>query len=144
VKRNQKKIRYANPILHVVRKRVTVLAVQLESDESIDTMAGLYLNVVNPNNFGDDDSFQLLKFDTHMGVLWFQPTEKPLEMVVGDWLVYDGDDLYVVSDSKFKTDYHITIRGNKKERDVRVKESRSRKLNRVRSEEDEYRRWDQW
>jgi hypothetical protein len=120
-----------------------VLAVQLQGEVSIDTMAGLYLNVVNPNNFGDEESFQLLKFDAHMGVLWFQPTEKPLEVLVGDWLVYDGDDLVVVSDSKFNTDYRITIKGNKKERNVRGKEGRKRRLKRVRTEEDEYRRWDQ-
>jgi hypothetical protein len=144
VKRKQKKIQYANPILHVVRKRTTVLAIQLEGEDSIDTMAGLYLNVVRPNNFGDDDSFQLLKFDIHMGVLWFQPTEKPLEIIIGDWLVYDGDDLVVVSDGKFKTDYRVTIKGNKRERNARGKEGRKRKLSRVRNEEDEYRRWDQW
>ena len=34
----RKKVRYANPVLHVVRKKATVLAIQLEGEESIDML----------------------------------------------------------------------------------------------------------
>lgn len=131
----RKKVRYANPVLHVVRKKANVLAIQLEGEESIDMLASMYLNVVAPNAFGDSDQFSLLKFDTAMGVLWFQPTERPLEMTVGDWLVYDGDNLSVVSRSQFEQNYRITIRNNKREKHVRVeKDNLKGKLKRIRSE----------
>ena len=133
--RAPKKVRYANPVLHVVRKKATVLAIQLQGEESIDMLASMYLNVVAPNAFGDSDQFSLLKFDTAMGVLWFQPTERPLEMTVGDWLVYDGDNLSVVSRSQFEQNYRITIRNNKKEKHVRVeKDNLKGKLKRIREE----------
>ena len=134
MKKQRKKVQYANPILQVVRKRSTMLAVQLQGEDSIDVLTGLYLTVVGPSAFGGEDSFQLLKFDLDMGVLWFQPTEHPLEMTVGDWLVYDGDQLAVVHDSMFQANYRITIRGNKKEKNVRRKEGIKGRLSRVRDE----------
>lgn len=129
-----KKIRYANPVLHVVRKRATVLAIQLESESSLDMLSSMYLTVVGPNSFGDESQFSLLKFDSAMGVLWFQPTELPLEMTVGDWLVYDGDSLVVVSRSQFDANYRITLRHNKKEKYGRERSSLKRKLERIRNE----------
>lgn len=138
VMKKRKKVQYANPLLHVVRKRAMVLAVQLQGEESLATMSSLYLNVVDPNSFGEEDSFRLLSFDKLMGVLTFECEEKPLELVIGDWLVYDGDELSVVSNEVFESGYRVTVRHNKKEKDVRSKKG---KLKAARAEA-EYQRWE--
>jgi hypothetical protein len=131
----RKKVQYANPILHVIRKRTTVLAVQLTGEESIDVLSSFYLGVIKPDSFNSDGELELLHFDLAMGVLSFHPVEKPLEMTIGDWLVYDGDSLSVVSNSMFLAEYRITVRNNKKEKSVRSKKDR---IKAVRQGSDEY------
>lgn len=142
VSRAKKKWVYANPIVHAVRKRTTVLAAQLEGKGSLEHLSKLYLQVVVPESFDDDGALNILNFDVEMGVLIFQPEEKPLELVIGDWLVYDGHDLAVVSDSHFTTQYGVSRLRNRRKN---VREKRSNRFEQIRKGNvDQYNLWDSW
>lgn len=130
--KNKAQWRYANPLLHVVRKRTTVLATQLLGEQSIDTLAGLYAHVVSPDSVDEDGVTRILQYDIEMGVLHFQPYEKPLEMIVGDWLVFDGHELAVISNHTFNQQYRVSVLRNKKERHVRRKETHEVRLGKLR------------
>ena len=133
---------YANPIVHAVRKRTTVLAAQLEGKSSLESLSKLYLQVVVPESFNEEGELRILNFDVEMGVLSFQPREKPLELVIGDWLVYDGHDLAVVSDSHFTTQYGVSRLRNRRKN---VREKRSSHFEQIRKGNvDEYNFWDSW
>lgn len=133
---------YANPIVHAVRKRTTVLAAQLEGKRSLEHLSKLYLQVVVPESFDDDGALRILNFDVDMGVLTFQPEEKPLELVIGDWLVYDGHDLVVVSNSHFTTQYGVSRVRNRRKN---VREKRVNRFEQIRKGNvDEYDFWNEW
>lgn len=133
--------RYINPTLHVVRKRTTALAVQLTGADSLVHLSNLYVQVVEPEFEFEEDSVRVMTFDVQMGVLTFEPVEKPLELVLGDWLVYDGHDLSVVSNSVFTSMYVVPRLKNRKVRYGR-EEDREQKLRRVRDSETEYKLWE--
>lgn len=135
---------YANPILHAVRKRTTVVAVQLTDRDSLDPLIDMYLQVVNPESFDDEGELRVIEFDTLMGVLWFKPAELPLELTVGDWLVYDGNSLQVVHDRVFQMDYGVSRLHNRRLRGGR-KETRNEKLDKIRrgeASDEEYNLWE--
>jgi hypothetical protein len=109
-----------------------VLATQLEGEHSVDMLASLYMHIVSPDSYDEAGNLNVLKYDIDLGVLFFQPYEKPLEMVVGDWLVFDGHDLSVVANHIFHKQYRVSAFRNKKEKYVQRKNTHDRKLKTVR------------
>jgi len=138
----KKKWVYVNPIVYAVRKRTTVLAVKLENAGSLEHLSKLYLQVVVPESFDNDGALRILNFDKELGVLTFQPEEKPLELVIGDWLVYDGHDLAVVSDSHFKMQYGVNRLRNRRKN---VREKRVHRFEEIRTGDiKDYDFWHEW